>query len=44
MTELSGLFVYLGELVKLFSAWRTEKIVGLWFAGGIATQADTMGF
>ena len=40
MTELS----YLGELVKLFSAWRTEKIVGLWYAGGIATQADTMGF
>ena len=42
--ELSGLFVYLGGLVKLFSSWRTEKIVGLWFAGEIATQADIIGF
>ena len=32
--ELSGLFVCLGGLVKIFSDWRTEEIAGFWFAGG----------
>ena len=29
-----GFFVCLGGLVKIFSAWGTEKIAGLWFARG----------
>ena len=33
--ELSGLFFYVRELVKFFSA-------GLWFARGINSQADIM--
>ena len=32
--ELSGLFVCLGGLVKILSAWGTEEIAGLWFAKG----------
>ena len=32
--ELSGLFVCLGGLVKILSAWGTEEIGGLWFAKG----------
>ena len=43
--ELSGLFVCLEGLVKIFSACGTEEIAGLWFAreggGGGSTQADT---
>ena len=42
--ELSGLFVFLGGLAKIFSAWGgTEEIARLWFArGGVSIQADTM--
>ena len=40
--ELSGLFVYLGALIKFFSASGTEKIAGLYLARGISAQADTM--
>ena len=32
--ELSGLFVCLEGLVKIFSACGTEEIAGLWFARG----------
>ena len=40
--ELSGLFVFLGGLVKFFSAWG-NRIAWLWFPwAGISTQADTM--
>lgn len=41
--ELSNwLFVCLGDLSSIyFSAWGQKKIVGLWFAVGINTQADT---
>ena len=39
---LSGLFVCLRGLAKIFSAWGTEEIAGLWFTRGISTKADTM--
>ena len=43
MLELSGLFVYLGDLLSFSVPGGTEKVVGLWFAReGISTQADTM--
>ena len=32
--ELLGIFVRLGGLVKILSAWGTEEIAGLWFARG----------
>ena len=34
MLELSRLFVSLGELVKFFSAWGTEKLLGCGLLGG----------
>ena len=40
--ELSGLFVCLGELLKLFGARVDRKIAGLRFAGGISPQVDTI--
>ena len=39
---LSGLFVCLRGLAKIFSAWGREEIAGLWFTRGISTKADTM--
>ena len=43
--ELSGLFVYQGELVKIFNAWvGQKKNAGLWFARWINSQADPMIF
>ena len=39
--ELSGLFVFLGGLVKFFSAWGDIK--NCWAVpGAISTQVDTM--
>ena len=39
--ELSGVFVYQGELAKIFNAWvGQKKNAGLWFARRINTQAD----
>ena len=32
--ELLGIFVRLGGLVKILSAWGTEEIAGLWFTRG----------
>ena len=32
MLHLSGIFVYLGRLIKFFSVWGTENNAGLWFA------------
>ena len=46
--ELSGLFVCLEGLVKVFSARRTKTIAGLWISRrgegdrGVSTQTDTM--
>ena len=41
--ELSPLFVCLGDLLIFSVPVVTEKITGLWFAGGgICTQADNM--
>ena len=43
--ELSGLFVYQGELVKIsMPGWDRKKNARLWFARRINTQADPMVF
>ena len=43
--ESSGLFVCLGRLEKIFSAWGDRRncwVVVFWREGEISTQADTM--
>ena len=40
--DLSELFVCLGGLVKVFSVWGTEKIVGLWYTRGRSVSRLTL--
>ena len=40
MLHLSGIFAYLGRLIKFFSAWGTETL-GCGLLGRMSTQADT---